>query len=101
MYRLLAFVIGAVVVAAGVGMVPAAIVSAIYTEWDVSLQILGASAVTVSVGLVGWRRIGRTGQFTTEEGFATVGLAWFFLAFFGTLPYLFSGAIPNLIDAFF
>ncbi len=101
MYRLLAFVIGAVVVAAGVGMVPAAIVSAIYTEWDVSLQILGASAVTVSVGLVGWRRIGRTGQFTTKEGFATVGLAWFFLAFFGTLPYLFSGAIPNLTDAFF
>ncbi len=101
MFRLLSYVIGAVVVAVGIGMVPAALVSVMYAEWAVALQILLAAALTVAAGLIGWRLVGRTGPVTTKEGFATVGLAWFFLAFFGTLPYLFSGAIPNLTDAFF
>jgi len=101
MFRLLSYVIGAVVVAAGLAMVPAAGVAAIYADWDIAAEILLSAAITVGCGLLGWRVWGRTGKFTTREGFASVGLAWFFLAFFGTLPYLLSGSITNLTDAFF
>ncbi|HDH03358.1 MAG TPA: TrkH family potassium uptake protein [Actinobacteria bacterium] len=101
MGRRLAYVIGAVVMAAGVAMVPAAGVSAIYQEWNESLWILVAAGITVAAGYVSWRIFGRQGIVTTKEGFATVGLAWFALAFFGTLPYLLTGSIGNLTDAFF
>ena len=101
MSRLLAYVIGAVVTAVGVAMLPAAVVSLLYREWAVAGQIALAGVITMGAGAAGWRVFGRTGKFTTREGFATVGLAWFFLACFGTLPYLISGAIPNVADAFF
>jgi trk system potassium uptake protein TrkH len=101
MGRRLSFIIGAVVAASGLAMVPAALVSAGYQEWAEAGQILLAAAVTIVVGLIAWRFIGRHGVLTTKEGFAAVGLAWFVMAFFGTLPYLFTGAIGNLTDAFF
>ncbi len=101
MGRRLSFIIGAVVAASGLAMVPAALVSAGYQEWAEAGQILLAAAVTIIVGLIAWRFIGRHGVLTTKEGFAAVGLAWFVMAFFGTLPYLFTGAIGNLTDAFF
>ena len=36
-----------------------------------------------------------------KEGFLTVGLAWIVISIFGVLPFIFSGAIPSFIDAFF
>lgn len=101
MGRRLSFIIGAVVAASGLAMVPAALVSAGYQEWAEAGQILAAAAVTIVVGLFAWRIIGRHGVLTTKEGFAAVGLAWFVMAFFGTLPYLFTGSITSLTDAFF
>lgn len=101
MGRRLSFIIGAVVAASGVAMVPAALVSLGYQEWAEAGQIFLAALVTVGLGVIGWRVVGRHGVLTTKEGFAAVGLAWFVMAFFGTLPYLFTGSIANLTDAFF
>ncbi len=36
-----------------------------------------------------------------REGFAVVTLAWVLFTLFGALPFLFSGAIPNPVDAIF
>lgn len=36
-----------------------------------------------------------------REGYLIVALGWFTMVLFGTLPYLFSGEIPSLTDAFF
>ncbi len=36
-----------------------------------------------------------------REGFAIVSLSWIILSFFGALPFVFSGAIPSIIDALF
>ncbi len=101
MGRRLSFIIGAVVVASGAAMIPAALVSLGYQEWVEAGQIALAALVTTTVGAVAWRYIGRPGVVTTKEGFAAVGLAWFVMAFFGTLPYLFTGSIDNITDAFF
>ena len=35
------------------------------------------------------------------EGFVAVGLSWILMSLFGALPYVFSGAIPSYVDAFF
>ena len=36
-----------------------------------------------------------------REGYLIVSLTWVITSFFGSLPFIFSGAIPNLTDAFF
>lgn len=36
-----------------------------------------------------------------RDGFLIVATGWLFMVSFGTLPYLFSGAIPSFTDAFF
>lgn len=101
MFHRLSYVIGAVVVAAGVSMVPAAVTSCIYREWDTAGWIFLSAAITVLAGVFGWRVIGRSGTLTTREGFATVGLAWFAMALFGVLPYLLTGSIDNFTNAIF
>ena len=61
----LAYVMGAVVMAAGAAMIPAAITSLIYREWTVAVQITLAAAITVLVGFMMWRLVGRPGVLTT------------------------------------
>ena len=101
MFRRLSYVIGAVVVAAGVSMFPAIIASFVYKEWETAWWISVSAVITILFGVIGWRVVGRSGTLTTREGFATVGLAWFAMAFFGVLPYLLTGSIDNLTNAFF
>ena len=40
-------------------------------------------------------------HFGVREGFAVVVFSWIFLSFFGAFPFLFSGQIPNFVDAYF
>ena len=40
-------------------------------------------------------------QMHSRDGFAAVSLSWVLLALFGALPYVFTGALPNYIDALF
>jgi trk system potassium uptake protein TrkH len=64
--------------------------------------MLVAAGVTVAAGGWAWR-YGRSEntQLTAREGFAIVGLSWIAMTFFGTLPYVFTGAISSFTDAFF
>ena len=36
-----------------------------------------------------------------KEGFVTVGLAWILISVVGAIPFVLSGAIPSVVDAFF
>ena len=44
---------------------------------------------------------GKKNEIYAKEGFLTVVLDWIVISFFGALPFVFSGAIPSLVDAFF
>lgn len=101
MVRRLSFIGGRVVAGSGIAMLPAALVSVIYGEASTALAIAAAGVITIIAGTLGWRLIGTQGVLTTKEGFGAVGLAWFVMSAFGTLPYLLSGAIPGITDAFF
>jgi trk system potassium uptake protein TrkH len=101
MARRLLLIIGAVVTASGAAMLPAALVSLVYGEGLAALEIFAAALVTMAMGFLAWRVFGQTGVLTTREGFAAVGLAWFVMSAFGTLPFLLSRSIPNFLDAYF
>jgi trk system potassium uptake protein TrkH len=100
-WRNLLHVVGAVVGAVGISMVPSALISAVYQEWSDMLWITLAAAVTTAIGLLLWRGFPRPSELTTREAFASVGLAWVAICLIGSLPYLFTGSITNITDAVF
>jgi trk system potassium uptake protein TrkH len=99
-YRTLQYILGAVVAAVGVAMVPAAIVSGIYQEWADMGEIVAAAAMTFIVGYLAWR-YGEQGELSTREGFAIVALAWIFVVLFGTLPYILTSTLDGITNAMF
>jgi len=99
--RRLVFIVGAVITAAGLSMLLPAAVALGYGEHGDALALLESAAISVTVGLLAWKLIGRTGELSPREGFAAVALSWFAVAAFGSLPYLISGVIDGPTNAFF
>ena len=99
--RRLVYIVASVVEATGAAMAIAAVVSAIYGEWSDMRAILFASVIVIVVGDLGRRLSTPSAELTTREGFAAVALSWIAMAFAGTLPYLLTGSIDGMTDAFF
>lgn len=76
-------------------------VSLIYKEGEV-LHFLVAGAITAFAGSVGYfsTRKARM-EVTKRDGYVIVTSGWLFFSFFGTLPFLLTGAIPGFTNAFF
>lgn len=78
------------------------LVSLIYGENRFTIgSILLTMAILLSLGGLGLCFKPRNYHIYTKEGFLIVALCWVLWSFFGALPFVFSGQIPNLIDAFF
>ena len=65
--------------------------------------ILNSSAITIVSGLaIFFMSSKRTKKHVGKrEAYMIVSLAWIVISFFGTLPYILSGTIPNFTNAFF
>ena len=99
--RIIVFILGFLLMLESGFIFLSFLVSLLYREGD-SLALLYSSLITFSAGMVFWminRHIDR--DFGKREGYIIVSMVWIVFSFFGTLPYLLSGAIPNLTDAFF
>lgn len=82
-------------------MVLAALVSGIYKD-GVTLEITLAAIVTMFIGVLAmFFTRGHTKEVNRKEGYIIVTFGWIIMAASGVLPYLFSGAIPNITNAFF
>lgn len=97
----IAFIIGILLMISGFFMLLGIPFSLAYGHNDIS-ALLASAALTSFTGLVLYlatreapRKIGK------REAYLIVGLSYFVMGLFGSLPYLFSGAIPNLTDAYF
>ncbi len=101
--RRLLKIIGSVVGATGVAMFLPALTALIYREYGDASQIALAGLVTIGSGTAAWQygRKERRMELTAREGFVIVGMSWIVMTFFGTLPYIFTGEILNVTDAFF
>lgn len=85
----------------GVAMLLALLVSIIYNEPD-KAGIAISAAINIAIGaLVIFLTRNVSKDIGKREGFIIVSLVWILFAFLGSLPYIFTGAIPNLTDAFF
>ena len=101
MFTSLLLVTGVTAMAVGLMMLLAAGVSLLYGEMSDARGIGAAAAVTLATGTLLRYSVGQPIALTTRAGFAGVGVAWLMMSAFGTLPYLFSGAIPDVTNAAF
>ena len=77
-------------------------VAAIYQESaQVFLSIIVTIAILLALGGVGVFFKPKDAHIYAKEGVLIVALCWIFWSFFGALPFVFSGQIPDIIDAFF
>ena len=94
-------VLGFLLLVEGIAMLLALGVSLIYGEHDVR-AFLTSAGINISIGgliiLLTQKAVKDIGK---REGFIIVSLVWIVFSFFGSLPYIFSGSIPNFTNAFF
>ena len=74
--------------------------AALYYGEGVS-HFLKTIAIAGALGLLMTRVKARDTKLCPKDGFAIVGLGWILMSAFGALPFVFSGDIPNFIDAMF
>jgi trk system potassium uptake protein TrkH len=78
----------------------------IFTAWlygEDMMPFVFSVGVSLGTGLLFWYFFGRNNKagIGKREGYLVVGLSWILMSLFGSLPYIFSGAIPSFTDAFF
>ncbi|WP_159951508.1 TrkH family potassium uptake protein [Polaribacter septentrionalilitoris] len=74
----------------------------VYHDEIAKWGILNAGFVTVTIGLLlFFFNKPKSTNIQKKEGYLIVTLGWLTLSITGMLPYLFSGAIPNITNAFF
>lgn len=74
---------------------------AYYFDDGTQYAFLGSAVITIIAGVVAYWRTDFNKDVRAKEGFAIVSLGWLLASIFGMLPFLISGAIPAVTDAFF
>ncbi|WP_148781456.1 TrkH family potassium uptake protein [Aquimarina intermedia] len=100
-YQIISHIMGLLLLCNGGFMLIATIVSLICDD-GVTTEIMLASLATMFVGIV-LMFLTRDHQkkINKREGYIVVTFGWILMSLSGTLPYIFSGAIPNFTNAFF
>jgi len=96
----IANIIGALIAILGIALIIPLLISIAYGESDRE-GFLISSALSIIIGLPMWFFTRKSKIISNKDGFLIVTLAWIVTAVIGALPFYFSGAIPNITDAFF
>lgn len=100
-FRIIFHLMGLLLVVNGGFMLLASLVSFLYQD-GVFMQILTAALTAMLIGgsVMFFTRKHRK-EIQKKEGYIVVTFGWIFMALAGTLPYVFTGAIPSFTNAFF
>lgn len=99
--RVVFYLLGALLVIEGVFMLSCITVAVIYSEAFVGMLLSGF--ITLGLGGSMWlfTRSKSNVDFGKREGYMIVSLGWFLFSLFGSLPFILSGVIPSVSNAFF
>lgn len=101
-FRGLAKLTGLITGLMGLLQIPAALCSYIYKSYDLQAFIYSITiCLAASFLLICFSKGEKSDKIGKREGYLTVALAWIIFSIISTLPYTFSGAIPDFSDAFF
>ncbi len=100
-FKMLRYITGKLLLAEGALMLIPLVTMLIYGEFGMLYSVLIPIVMLLVLGfLLSLRKPARS-ALSAKDGFVVVGLSWVILSFFGCLPFVLSGLIPNLIDAYF
>ena len=100
-YRMIKYTLGWLLLfEAGFFLVPM-ITAVCYGEWMTLLAFVIPALMCAGIGWLCMRKRPDNTTIYAREGFVIVSLCWIILSLFGSLPFIFSGSIPNFFDAFF
>ena len=99
--KIIIHIMGLLLLCNGGFMLLAALLSGIYVD-GVTLDITMAAIVTMFIGVFAmFSTRGHKKEVKRKEGYIIVTFGWVVMSISGMLPYLFSGAIPDVTNAFF
>ena len=98
-YRMIRYLLGIILLIEAALLCLPTVVALIFGESPVPFLITIGILVLVSLPFVLFRP--KNMRIYAKEGFVIVASAWILMSLFGALPFVFSGAIPNYIDAVF
>ena len=98
-YQMIGFVIGRILLTEAALMALPMLVALLYGE-SVLPFLLPILVLVLLGGALGLPRPKRTALYA-RDGFAVVALAWILVSAFGAVPFVLSGDIPSMVDAFF
>lgn len=99
-YKIIKYIVGAVLLFESIFMLPACIIALIYQECS-GISLLITAVLCFLVGTLLRRGKLDAKNMYAKEGFVAVALCWVVLSAFGALPFVISGSIPSYIDALF
>jgi len=99
--RLILHLLSSILLVEGAAMAPSLALALIYGDGD-AMAFVNSMVVTIGVALP-FRLLAKPKErmLRAREGFLVVSLVWILMSISGALPFIFSGVIPNFIDAFF
>jgi len=100
-FKIIFHLMGLLLLCNGAFMLVAGLVSGLYQD-GVTEEITFSAILTLLIGILAmFFTRGHKKEVKRKEGYLIVTLGWLVMSVSGILPYYFSGAIPNITDAFF
>ena len=99
--RLILNVLGKIMTVEGVLMIFPVITAVYYREKHCIISFVIPMAMLIALGLLFASVRTRSRNVFARDGYVMTAAAWIVLSFFGALPFVFSGEIPEIIDAVF
>ncbi|MBP0956647.1 MAG: TrkH family potassium uptake protein [Oscillospiraceae bacterium] len=99
-FRMIKYILGWILVFETLFLLIPLITAAVYGESCITAILLSIAVCLAAGGLLIFKKPKNT-ELYSREGFVIVSMSWIVLSLFGALPFFFSGAIPNFIDALF
>jgi len=100
-YKIIIRVLGFLLFVEGIAMILALFIAMIYGEYDQNAFLISAGINVLLGGLIVLLTKNVNKDIGRKEGYIIVSSVWIVFSFFGSLPYVISGAIPNFTNAFF
>jgi trk system potassium uptake protein TrkH len=93
-------ILGALLLYLAIALLVPVPISWLYGDGAADAFFLSAVISAVCGGLL-FTQFRSESDLSVREGFAVVTFGWTFFALFGALPFVFTGAVPNYVNAFF
>ena len=98
-YRMLGYLLGIILSTEAALLLAPTVAALAFSESAVPFLLTIAALLPIALPLVLQKP--KNTRIYAREGFVCVALGWLLLSAFGALPFVFSGAIPHYVDAFF